>query len=39
MDIHFKDILLGIAIGDAYGAGLEFRTGTGYGRMLTLLVF
>ncbi|WP_293897550.1 ADP-ribosylglycohydrolase family protein [Sporocytophaga sp.] len=25
MDIKFKDILLGIAIGDAYGAGLEFQ--------------
>jgi ADP-ribosylglycohydrolase len=25
MDINFKDILLGIAIGDAYGAGLEFQ--------------
>lgn len=25
MEINFKDILLGIAIGDAYGAGLEFQ--------------
>lgn len=25
MHIHFKDLFLGIAIGDAYGAGLEFQ--------------
>lgn len=25
MDVHFKDLFLGVAIGDAYGAGLEFQ--------------
>lgn len=25
MNIHFKDLFLGVAIGDAYGAGLEFQ--------------
>lgn len=25
MQIHFKDLFLGVAIGDAYGAGLEFQ--------------
>lgn len=25
MHIHFKDLFLGLAIGDAYGAGLEFQ--------------
>jgi len=25
MNVHFKDLFLGVAIGDAYGAGLEFQ--------------